>query len=973
MKNKIFEMIMTNNIYKQFLDKFDLLGDAFENPIIVLSLNYQILYINKAALSLYNWKLSNVKNEDLISLLEKNNFPLSVPLLPPVNKTDSVKPIKTVIVKPGENKRIYLWKIIQAPMGKKIRKSLFLLQGKNITYEKYLEKKVFDLDSIIAQLPGNVYWYDKKFKYLGCNENSAKTLGMSRAETIGKNLETLMNRIKDVDPKLIRHVIQDGHDVLNSGIAKLNIEEIPFVGSKGKKIITLASKVPLKNKVGKIYGVLGISTDITELKQIQSQLKTTNQKVKKIFQKIIDTLPVLLFWTDKDLKIVGNNLPHTKAFGFKKPDEMIGKSIIDFSRPIDLSAHAIDEIYQDHLEIMQTKSGKVLEYTNVLADGKKHTHLSHKEPLLNEKGESIGIIGISMDITELKETQRKLEISNAVKQDFIANMSHDMRTPITGVMGMLKDLLNLSHNAETTLDENSDLSVAAKTQWLHRLIDRIEENSNIALDSIDNLLKLCNEILEVAKLETHTRKVPLEAFDPKLVFNDTFNLLKPAAKDRGLALNFSIDKNVPQFLHGSRQYLTKSLLNLMSNAIKFTDKGSVNLNVSLLSKPKKPLKVGDKIKLKIDVIDTGIGIPRDKFDAIFDHFSRLTPTYQDKYHGSGLGLYTVKQYANAMNGKVTVDSKVGKGSIFTLILPFTVDDHSDYIPQPMTRDAIIKPKRKAQPSVGDASPRTGVAHILIVEDNQAAAFAARGTAHACHLTVDFACSGKMAVKKASENTYDLILMDLGLPDFSGMEATKKIRALKDKTKANVPIVALTGHASEEELPDLCKIGMQDLIVKPATEQQLQSVLGRFVLSKKVQASASDTFAIPEPVKQHYTDKSLVIDWPACLKRETVNGNEDALYELLSILEKEFKKTIKIFKKAFKKKDIDAFRAELHRCRGALTYLNLPELDITMKAFHDAVRAKPLNQNTLATTYQSAMNAINNFQKAYANKFQAFKK
>jgi len=280
----------------------------------------------------------------------------------------------------------------------------------------------------------------------------------------------------------------------------------------------------------------------------------------------------------------------------------------------------------------------------------------------------------------------------------------------------------------------------------------------------------------------------------------------------------------------------------------------------------------------------------------------------------------------------------------------------------MTRASMVKPT-KARNLLNRMQPhRCGLAHILVVEDDKAAAFSVKRTVESCHCTVDFANSGKAAVQKASKNSYDLILMDLGLPDFSGTKVTKKIRAFNDPVKSNVPIVALTGHAGKERLPDLRKIGMQDLIEKPADEKRLQSILDRFVSSKK-----------SDQITKNENDLNLkqlkVIDWDACLQRETVRGNKNALYQLLSILVDEFKTTKKVLKKAYKKKDNQSLRDELHKCRGGLTYLNLPELENAMKAFHDAIRAKPPKYERLERTYKSAIDAINHFQKTYVKRLK----
>jgi signal transduction histidine kinase len=357
---------------------------------------------------------------------------------------------------------------------------------------------------------------------------------------------------------------------------------------------------------------------------------------------------------------------------------MIGKSIRDFGERIGLSTEAINKIYKDHKEIIDTKRGKTTEYTNVLADGKKHTHLSKKEPLLDEKNNVIGVIGISMDITQRKRLEEQLKISNAVKKEFIANMSHDLRTPITGIMGMFTDLLHEASKIQHARDGENQLAWGACDELLKNLLDRVEKNSSIGLGAVDGLLNLCNEILETVRLESDTAKMPVEAFSLEAVISAVMDLVKPTALEKDLTLRMHIENDLPTYLFGSARYLSKTLLNIISNALKFTDKGSITVSSKLISTSNTTFKKGDSIHLTITVQDTGIGIPKDKFETIFEHFSRLSPSYKGQYKGYGLGLYSVKQYVNAMGGTIAVQSELGKGTDFILTLPFRVDDHADH-------------------------------------------------------------------------------------------------------------------------------------------------------------------------------------------------------------------------------------------------------------------------------------------------------
>ena len=807
-------------------------------------------------------------------------------------------------------------------------------------------------------LPVLLFWTDTKHIILGNNMPHAKAFGFSSPEQlIGKSINYLFQHSPVFTPELAKRCLKEHNEIIQTKKGKTL--EYTAVMADNKEHTHLSYKEPLLDEKGRVIGLVGISTDITELKQAR-------KNARDIFQKIIDTLPVLLFWTDKDLTIIGNNSPHAQAFGFSSSKQMIGKSMRNFGEQIGLTNNSIDKIYQDHKEILETKKGKTSEYTNILADGKEHTHLSKKEPLLDEKDNAIGVIGISMDITELKETQKKLEISNAVKKEFIANMSHDMRTPITGIMGMLTDLLDCTIEIETKRDTENQLGINHTDEFLEALLHKVENNSHVALGAVNGLLHLCNEILEAARLESHTAKMPSEAFNLIALIDTVMSLVKPTAFEKNLTLTEKIDHHIPQYLFGSARYLSKSLLNLISNALKFTEKGSITVSLTLASTPKGKLKKGDKVNLTICVADTGIGIPKDKFETIFEHFSKLNPSYKGVYKGYGLGLYTVKQYVEAMHGTINVESMVGKGTQFILTLPFTVDDHTDHIKPEIDQPANLqRPKVSAQ-TFDKTQPHANT-RVLLVEDTSVAATVAKNMLKkcGCQSVIDWAQTGEIALKKASENHYDLILMDIGLPKMQGTEVTAKIRALDDPIKSKVPIVALTGHADPEQKKEFQALGMNDLIIKPATNANLTRVLSTYVFPKS---------QVTKPVETDQSDqsKTITFDWDATLKLDHVKNDENILQEYLSLMSDELKPTKKILIDAYKNKDEKTLRAELHRVRGALTYLIAPELNHTLEAFHRAVRAEPQDTKVLEETYQAAIAAIDHFQRAYAKGFKSLK-
>jgi two-component system, OmpR family, aerobic respiration control sensor histidine kinase ArcB len=449
---------------------------------------------------------------------------------------------------------------------------------------------------------------------------------------------------------------------------------------------------------------------------------------------LLKQLPSYVFWKDTDCTYLGCNDAFAQAIGFSSPEEIIGKS--DFDLPVTRESSIA---YQaDDKEVMRTKKPKInIEEVQTFTDGRQLFLLTSKVPLLNKRGKVIGVLGVYNDITVLKNMQQTLnksliaaEASHA-KSEFIANMSHDIRIPLTGILGLTEGLIDTADNTLVSLQQTSSTkSIESLTEHysiVNKLIEVVQEDGQLVLGSADELLQLLNEILETVRLESGKISEKAESFDLRELVTHNIELMQAVARHRGLELISEIDEHIPQYFSGLRNYLDRSLVNLLGNALKFTEKGFVKLKVELQTEYDKIYNLGDNIELKITVQDTGIGIPKDKFKTIFEHFSRLTPSYQGIYKGAGLGLYTVKRYIEAMGAKIDVESEVGKGTCFIIKLPLTVSDHSD-----REKSSYRAPKPKAVPMIVPRSPAKedkakevgktdATTRILIVEDNYVAA------------------------------------------------------------------------------------------------------------------------------------------------------------------------------------------------------------------------------------------------------------
>jgi two-component system, OmpR family, aerobic respiration control sensor histidine kinase ArcB len=500
------------------------------------------------------------------------------------------------------------------------------------------------LENIIAVMPGNVYWMDRNGVYLGCNDNEAQSIGLkSRKEIIGKrNLDISEFVIPSVLDPINQEVIEQGKTI--------TVEE-PALLHNGTRAIFLSQKVPMRNSEGEIVGMVGVSIDITERKKAeeklllaQKEIQVLQQEQHRQFYAIIDAIPASIYWKDKAGCYLGANKYMLDIVGLKHFSEIIGKNDQQFTEG--KSAQPIQEIDQ---QVIRNRMTLVREERPKVFNQPNRVFLTTKSPLFNAKRRVIGLIGVSVDITDRKQAEQDLksalqrsEEASQLKTEFIRNIHHDLRTPTSGIYSMTQ-----------LLSESDDLAM---------IQDSLKEVSEAA----GELLNYCNSILDFSTIEQGHRAVIEKKFNLKQLIEQVITLEKPAIHQKGLAFTFDYDAQIPEQLIGDEQRLYRILMNLIGNAIKFTERGSVTLQASVMTRHHKTVVISIRIK------DTGIGIPQDKQTLIYEKLTRLNPSNRGQYKGLGLGLTIVKQFIMEMEGEIEVDSEVNQGTQFTCILPFKI-------------------------------------------------------------------------------------------------------------------------------------------------------------------------------------------------------------------------------------------------------------------------------------------------------------
>lgn len=359
-------------------------------------------------------------------------------------------------------------------------------------------------------------------------------------------------------------------------------------------------------------------------------------------EEIIALLPGNIYWLDRNGIFLGCNNNMLKTIGLNSLDQYVGKTY--------------EDLYEsDHIQIIKQTDKKVMEEDKPIAieevaiqPGKEPIfYLTKKVPLHDAKGSVIGLLGISFDITDRKRAEQELqaakeavEVANNAKTEFLDNMRHDLRTPFVGLLGF------------------AELLEADETD------PQKKESLSYIVQSAKTLLDYLNEILEFIYIGKGQLPILEKQFDVYETVQEVITMLIPAAEAKGLELSLKQDAHVPKYVIGDKSRIQKILINLISNSIKFTEQGYVRVEIVMVKEQER------QVIIEFIVSDTGVGIPEDKQNVVFEQFNRLTSSYSGVYAGKGLGLRIVKQLLDEIGGEAHLSSKIGEGSVFKILVPY---------------------------------------------------------------------------------------------------------------------------------------------------------------------------------------------------------------------------------------------------------------------------------------------------------------
>ncbi len=640
--------------------------------------------------------------------------------------------------------------------------------------------------------------------------------------------------------------------------------------------------------------------DITERKKSQFALQRSEEK----YRNMIENMNMGLLEIDLKGRIVYVNLILCQMLEYEE-EELIGKNASETliaTTPYTASQHVKDVIHKrqkgiaDTYQVLLEKKSKDKMW--VLVSG---------APMYDNKREFIGTIGIILDISrqkqleeDLRDAVSKTQASLKTKEIFLANMSHEIRTPMNAILGMS----HLLHKTTLTSQQQSFLKAITT--------------------SAENLLVIINDILDFSKIEAGRMQLEKVNFNLAEVVKQVADIVEYKAEEKGLQIRTSLDKNIAKALKGDPYRLNQVLLNLAGNSVKFTEQGSVHLSAHLLTLS------GTHQRIQFMITDTGIGIDKEKHTSIFDSFTQEDNSVTRKFGGTGLGLSICKRLVELMDGEIQVVSEKNKGTTMSFVLDFEIGDAATLA----ETENFQNPENILEGS-----------HILLVEDNEFNRMLAATILSNHGARVSEAINGLEATRICKEHSFDLILMDIQMPEMNGIEATVYLRT---KLSLEMPIIALTANAIKGEKERCIEIGMNDYMTKPFAEKPFIHCCALW-LGK---ITKQETQELMMTVQENLYDLSQI--------REFSRGNQDFVKKMVQLFLSTSSEALTQFREYQRTKSWEEIGALAHKTKASIDNMGIASLKNEIREVENLGKAQIVDEprmNQLLTYVEDMLKRV----------------
>jgi len=639
-------------------------------------------------------------------------------------------------------------------------------------------------------------------------------------------------------------------------------------------------------QLGNQTTVLAVARDIRARKAVESALL----KERQLSEKLLEHSPALIFIKDVNGCYVLAN-PLFLDFVGQPREAVLGRKASDFF------SHPHSDIGEKSEQFVRETRQPVLNQEELVYDaqGEAHWLLTSKMPYFDETGALLGIIGIAQDITsrvasekEMKQAMLASESANRAKSEFLANISHELRTPMNGIIGL----------TELARDSVEDPEVA-------RYLEMVSQ-------SADSLLIILNDLLDFAKIEAG--KVELEESDFNLQHfaNELMHLYCFSSEQKGLTLDCSLAPELKLDLKGDVGRLKQILNNLLSNALKFTDEGGIQLEIVRFDMA----CTDDSLHclphyqyVLFRIRDTGIGIPAEDLETIFASFSQVDGSLTRKYGGTGLGLAISRQLVEMMGGEIWAESDPGTGSLFQFYIPFKMTDKP-------TTPRLSEPV-SYMTDLGDPRECFNGHRLLVVEDEPVNREVVVRFLNKWGADVVTANHGKEALVLLAEQPFDLVIMDVQMPVLDGLEATKLIRSGHiHNVDPEIPIIALTAHARDRDRRHCLEMGMDDYISKPIDSAVFYQVLKRHLTEVGERHAVNDVVAAETVRRQVINSKQVLL---------RLAGDTELLIKTMAVFETHVPARMASLSRAVKDKDREEVEHLAHSLKSAAANIGAEEM------------------------------------------------